>query len=317
MEEVQALPPEPHPGAVDLSSTVQVPAPDWQSLPEVQAQAPASEWTEPAVPVVSEWSPPPAPAQEWEEASVEVDLDSSGVHDRSVIERATAAPPPEPIEVMEADVELTETEVEVVEPEPEPEPIAPPAPVIPVMTSAMPRLASAPLPPAARPNASVTERAAANLVSAAPPALFDEEPTFEPPQGGLEMPAGAVAAPSFIEGEHRVIVHTMEGQVKRGTVRDLDLLDDAISLEQQSGAAERIPTGRVKAIFFMLAAGARQPSVNGKKIRVTFKDGRQVAGFSEDFRNKDAGFFVIPADNRTNTARIYIFRSSVQAVAEG
>ncbi|WP_415835518.1 DUF6982 domain-containing protein, partial [Corallococcus soli] len=123
---------------------------------------------------------------------------------------------------------------------------------------------------------------------------------------------------SFVEGEHRVIIHTIEGQVKRGTIRDADLLEEVISLEQQSGfAPERIPGKRVKAIFFMLAAGARQPQAEGSKIRVTFNDGRQVAGFSQDFKGPTPGFFVIPADNRTNTARIFIYRASVQAVAEG
>jgi hypothetical protein len=123
---------------------------------------------------------------------------------------------------------------------------------------------------------------------------------------------------AFIEGEHRVIIHTVEGQVKRGVLRDVDLLDGIIPLEQQTGfAPERIPSNRVKAIFFMSLPGSRAPGVQGQKIRVTFRDGRQVAGFSEDYQRTAPGFFIIPADNRTNTARIFIFRASVQSVAEG
>jgi hypothetical protein len=134
-----------------------------------------------------------------------------------------------------------------------------------------------------------------------------------------EIPAARPASSSaFVPGEHRVIIHTLEGQVKRGVIRDVDLLDESIPLEMQMGAApERVPTERLKAIFFMQAAGARPPASTGTKIRVTFKDGRQVAGFSEDFLNPVAGFFIVPADQRTNTARIYVFRASVQAVAEG
>ena len=129
----------------------------------------------------------------------------------------------------------------------------------------------------------------------------------------------AAQAPScFVEGEHRVIIHTVEGQVKRGTIRDVDLLDENIALEQQTGfTPERIPGKRMKAIFFMLPAGARQPQAEGQKIRVTFNDGRQVAGFSRDFKTDGQGFFLIPADNRTNTARIFVYRSSIQAIAEG
>ena len=50
---------------------------------------------------------------------------------------------------------------------------------------------------------------------------------------------------------------------------------------------------------------------------LTFRDGRQVAGFSDDYTGSDLGFFIVPADNRTNTARIYVFRSSVQGIAAG
>ncbi|MCI0572902.1 MAG: hypothetical protein L0Y66_19305, partial [Myxococcaceae bacterium] len=126
------------------------------------------------------------------------------------------------------------------------------------------------------------------------------------------------ARASFIAGEQRVILHTVEGQVKRGMLRDVDLESSVIPLEQQLGfAPERISSQRVKAIFFMLAAGERQPAAAGQKIRVTFHDGRQLAGFSTDHRQPAPGFFVVPADNRTNTARIYVFRSAVQAVAEG
>jgi hypothetical protein len=132
------------------------------------------------------------------------------------------------------------------------------------------------------------------------------------------VPAAPAAPSAFVEGEHRVIIHTVEGQVKRGTIRDLNLLDEVLLLEQQTGfAPERIPCKRVKAIFFMLPTGARQPQAEGQKVRVTFNDGRQVAGFSRDFKSANPGFFMIPADNRTNTARIFVYRSSVQAVAEG
>jgi hypothetical protein len=110
----------------------------------------------------------------------------------------------------------------------------------------------------------------------------------------------------------------VEGQVKRGTIRNSNLLDSAIALEQQAGSApERIPANRVKAIFFMATAGAKVTTPTGQKVRVTFNDGRQVAGFSTDFKGTEPGFFLTPADTRTNTARIYIYRSSVQSVVPG
>ena len=89
-----------------------------------------------------------------------------------------------------------------------------------------------------------------------------------------------------------------------------------MTLDSGAGAVpERIARTRVKAIFFMLPAGTKAPTPDGQKVRVTFKDGRQVAGFSKDHKAGGPGFFVVPADNRTNTSRIFIYRHSVQAIA--
>jgi hypothetical protein len=134
------------------------------------------------------------------------------------------------------------------------------------------------------------------------------------------VPFGAAGGggASFVAGEHRVVVHTVEGQVKRGAVADLDLDSPEIPLLPQAGGMpESIPVGRIKAIFFMLAPGERPPKQAGKKLRVTFRDGRQVAGFSVDYRPDDSGFFMVPADARTNTARIWVYKGAVRQVTVG
>ena len=101
--------------------------------------------------------------------------------------------------------------------------------------------------------------------------------------------------------------------MKRGVVEDLDLAAPALALIPAPGAAaETIATEKVKAIFFMLAPGESAPAAEGKKVRVTFRDGRQVAGYSPDYREDGPGFFMIPGDTRTNTGRIWVYRSAVK-----
>jgi hypothetical protein len=78
-----------------------------------------------------------------------------------------------------------------------------------------------------------------------------------------------------------------------------------------------LTTAGVKAIFFMLAPGEQAPAPEGKKVRVTFRDGRQVAGFSPDYREGSFGFFMIPADTRTNTGRIWVYQAAVRSVIVG
>ncbi|ABC79843.1 DUF6982 domain-containing protein [Anaeromyxobacter dehalogenans] len=138
-------------------------------------------------------------------------------------------------------------------------------------------------------------------VSFTPPPVVEAAP---PPPGGWEVP-----------GAHRVVIHTLEGLVRRGVIEDAALDAPALDLVAQGPLPERIPTDKVKAIFFMLAPGEAAPAAEGKRVRVTFRDGRQVAGFSPDYREDGPGFFMVPADTRTSTARIWIYRSAVRQVA--
>jgi len=132
---------------------------------------------------------------------------------------------------------------------------------------------------------------------------------------GAEVFGGAYLSPTFVEGEHRVVLHTLEGQVRRGVVKNLDLLDPVIRLAQPGRAPEAIPAERVKAIFFMQDPGASPLPSSGKRVRVGFADGRQIVGFSEDVDTGEQGFFLVPADTRTHTARIYVFRAGVASIS--
>jgi hypothetical protein len=131
---------------------------------------------------------------------------------------------------------------------------------------------------------------------------------------GAEVFGGTYLSPTFVEGEHRVVLHTLEGQVRRGTVRDVDLLDPVIRLAQPGRPPEAIAAERVKAIFFMQEPGSPQSPTRGRRIRVGFSDGRQIVGFSEDVDGGEQGFFLVPADTRTHTARIYVFRAGVASI---
>ncbi|MCA3011877.1 MAG: hypothetical protein INH41_05685, partial [Myxococcaceae bacterium] len=138
--------------------------------------------------------------------------------------------------------------------------------------------------------------------------VIDDEPA---PGGAPSVDRRPVRV---IPGEHRVILHTVEAQVKRGLLRNPDLAGATLSLEAPGGASEAVAVSRVRAIFFMLAPGAQAPAADGDKVRITFNDGRQLVGYSSDHGQKDLGFFVVPVDNRTNTERIFIFRHGVESV---
>jgi hypothetical protein len=157
------------------------------------------------------------------------------------------------------------------------------------------------------------------LVPPPPPApAIAAPPPPPPPPPAAAAPPPPVAPPPaerVVAGVHRVVVHTVEGQVKRGVLEDADLAAASLGLcPQPGGAPELVGTDKVKAIFFMLSPGETPPAAQGKKVRVTFRDGRQIAGFSPDYDEIGAGFFMVPGDTRTNTGRIWVYRASVKQV---
>ena len=131
------------------------------------------------------------------------------------------------------------------------------------------------------------------------------------------MPDPFAPSPSFVSGDHRIVLHTVEGQVLRGSLANADLADLELPLIQPNGAVARIPAEQVKAIFFMLPAGEHPPAAAGTRVRVTFGDGRQISGLSPDYSPDSVGFFVLPLDGRTNTARVWVYRAAVRQIAIG
>jgi hypothetical protein len=125
------------------------------------------------------------------------------------------------------------------------------------------------------------------------------------------------ASPSFVAGEHRIVLHTVEGQVLRGSLANADLEDAELPLLQPNGAVARIPGLQIKAVFFMLAPGERAVPASGTRVRVTFTDGRQLSGLSPGYSPESIGFFVLPLDNRTHTARVWVYRSATRQVVVG
>jgi hypothetical protein len=146
-------------------------------------------------------------------------------------------------------------------------------------------------------------------------------PLPSPPPPPLPFRAAApdpfAPSPSFVSGDHRIVLHTVEGQVLRGSLANADLADLELPLVQPSGAVARIPSGQVKAIFFMLEAGERPAAAAGTRVRVTFGDGRQISGLSPDYSPDTSGFFVLPLDDRTHTARVWVYRAAVRQIAIG
>jgi len=279
------------------------------------------------LPLLTPWSETDraAPAERWESVPA---LDLSAPFEAVVIPAAAASRAPEPFASLEPEEPLEP----VLEPElvPEPEPVLEPEPEFstepePVHLPELGQAEEIDIPPEISAAYDLPPRATPALDFDAPPPAPFEPPTVEPGisfetaaerEPEIEPVALAPSGAALVTGTQRVVIHTLDGLVLRGTLTDADLQAPELELETGApGAVERVSTGGVKAIFFMMAPGEQPPVAQGKRVRVTFRDGRQVAGFSPGYREDLVGFFVVLADSRTNTGRIWVYQAAVKQVS--
>jgi len=52
----------------------------------------------------------------------------------------------------------------------------------------------------------------------------------------------------------------------------------------------------------------------GRKVRVKFFDGEVIIGYTQSYSSQAQGFFIIPADKRSNNIRIFVVKSAVDEV---
>jgi hypothetical protein len=288
---------EPLPPATTPSWTAPAPAAGWQ--PRATPPA-ANDWMEPAAPGGWSAEPPawnaPAPADEW------------------AAEPATNEPPSwlEPVAVEQTgrtDLHAAPYPAAVDEPEmivaPASEFLAEAA-----AQSGWSGEAGGWQAPAAEPD----WQAAAQAAASGWDSQAATEPALAPVAGWGAIAAPMQPLPIVLPGEYRVVLHTLEGGVKRGIATDIDLASDAVGLSQGPGlpAAEIIPFSRAKALFFMLQPGERPAVADGRRVKVTFVDGRQVEGVLGE--EMGPGFFLLPTEARTSTARVFVLSHAVRSV---
>ncbi len=128
---------------------------------------------------------------------------------------------------------------------------------------------------------------------------------------------------------NRVVIHWRDGRTERGTTVDFIATKDRFHLlpwEADPGVRPKEVLHRdLKGIFFVRSLegdsghaksnlfDASKPTL-GRKIKVVFKDGEVLVGTTQGYQPGRPGFFVIPADPRSNNERCYIITEATQDV---
>ena len=130
---------------------------------------------------------------------------------------------------------------------------------------------------------------------------------------------------------NRIVAHARDGKLIKGTTRDFFPNRPHFHIQpMEGGETIEVRCKTLKAAFFVkefAGDSTRQDPVGflaspaetkqGMKIAVRFKDGELLCGYSLTFSADREGFFMFPADPRSNNIRIYVMTAATAEVKAG
>jgi hypothetical protein len=127
----------------------------------------------------------------------------------------------------------------------------------------------------------------------------------------------------------KIIVRYADYRVVKGYSRDFFPNKSSFHLELiaegDKGKIREVQMKDLKAVFFVrdfignpsynekkfFAAGQ---NINGRKVRVSFKDGEVLVGSTIGYDPKRDGFFLFPPDTQSNNMKVFVVLSAVSGV---
>jgi hypothetical protein len=122
---------------------------------------------------------------------------------------------------------------------------------------------------------------------------------------------------------NKVVVKSKDESLKKGTTRDFFPNKPQFHLEDMNGELSEIKIEDLKAVFFVKdfegnkshqKSYADNVAGGGKKVKVNFKDGETIVGYTLGYSPDRQGFFVTPADLHGNNERIFVVKSATEKV---
>jgi hypothetical protein len=124
----------------------------------------------------------------------------------------------------------------------------------------------------------------------------------------------------------RVVARFRDGKVVKGLTVDFRPYEERFHIVENGATPREIQVPELKGVYFVkdLDGDLGHAKSNifdpadltpGRKIRVLFKDGEVLMGYTPDFLSTRPGFFVLPADLRSNSDRCYIVAAATERIS--
>ncbi len=130
--------------------------------------------------------------------------------------------------------------------------------------------------------------------------------------------------------QNKIVIHYQDGRLMKGITIDFFPNKDIFHLTPPDASAGTIPmdvyVSDLKAIFFVKQFDGNSryddikefdPAKNviGRKLKVTFKDGELMVGITNAYDPNRPGFFMTPADPKSNIERCFVVTKATKDVS--
>ncbi len=122
---------------------------------------------------------------------------------------------------------------------------------------------------------------------------------------------------------NKIVVKFKNGTLMKGTTNDFFPNKKHFHIHLQNNEIVPVDVERLKAVFFVkdflgnkefkeaykdIIAGG------GKKMKIKFSDGEVIIGFSLGYSPGRHGFFLVPAELKSNNQRIFVVTSATERI---
>ncbi|UCD72335.1 MAG: hypothetical protein JSW70_04900 [Syntrophobacterales bacterium] len=129
--------------------------------------------------------------------------------------------------------------------------------------------------------------------------------------------------------ENKVVVRFQDGRMVKGYTHDFNPNREVfhVAEAQDGGRVTEVSTILLKAVFFVKTFEGNKnhrsaddftkeslENVPGLKVKVIFSDGEVIYGTTHGYAPERKGFFIFPADKKSNNDRVFVIRDSTDIV---
>ena len=122
---------------------------------------------------------------------------------------------------------------------------------------------------------------------------------------------------------NKVVVRFKDGSIMKGKTNDFFPNKTSFHLETLNGETKTIDVEQLKAFFWVKDFEGNKTydedyedeiAGTGRKIMVKFSDGESIIGYTLGYSPDRQGFFMTPADLKSNNHRIFVVKSASEKI---